>query len=209
MDPLTRGIAASVARASLIVLLGIAFLGLSATADRSYAATLLVDGSGSLTGAADVDVGGVLFDVHFRDGTCAAPFSGCNENADFASLDTITASNALRVQVFSETVSFQFDANPELTLGCDDTDSCGVITPNFISGEDTFHAHRFNNGANADAIFGHFGTANFDLAAQPNQVYAIWLPAGSIAPTLVPLPPAFLLFGSAFAVLWWIRRGRR
>ena len=51
----------------------------SATAS---AATLNVVG-GQLMGASGVDVGGILYDVEFLDGTCIDLFSGCDESADF------------------------------------------------------------------------------------------------------------------------------
>ena len=47
------------------------------------AATLLVSGSGILTGATGVNVEGTLYDVEFVDGTCAALFDGCDSVNDF------------------------------------------------------------------------------------------------------------------------------
>ena len=39
---------------------------------------LLVNGSGVLTGAHNVQVGGTLYDVMFVDGTCVDVFGGCD-----------------------------------------------------------------------------------------------------------------------------------
>ena len=61
-------------------ILATAFLAVSG----AHAAPILeVSSDGKLTGASGVEVGGALYDVAFKDGTCAGLFSGCDQAADF------------------------------------------------------------------------------------------------------------------------------
>lgn len=85
----------------------------------SFAATLIVDGSGQLRGAAGVDVGGTLYDVTFREGTCTALFDGCDDPSDFTFTtltDAQAASQALLNQVFIDGPAGNF-VSPSLTFG--------------------------------------------------------------------------------------------
>src|SRR6185503_10562256 len=89
---------------------------------------LLVNGSGVLTGAQNVRVGGTLYDVTFVDGTCTNVFVGCDSVSDFdfaTSADADAAANALLGQVFVGI----FDTHPELTLGCTDPLLCYAAIP--------------------------------------------------------------------------------
>ena len=59
-------------------ILATAFLAVSG----AYAAPILeVSSDGRLTGASGVEVGGALYHVAFKDGTCAGLFSGCDQAA--------------------------------------------------------------------------------------------------------------------------------
>jgi hypothetical protein len=101
-----------------------------ALASTANAATLLVNGSGILTGATDVNVGGTLYDVEFVDGTCVALFDGCDSANDFdfsTEADALAASQALLDQVFVNTAQGSFDSDPSLTFGCSST--CFASTP--------------------------------------------------------------------------------
>lgn len=94
----------------------------------AISATLIVDGSGKLTGATDVNVLGTVYDVVFLDGTCASVFNGCDENDNFAfsnSRDAGLAALALLDQVFVGS----FDDSPALTSGCTDPLRCSVWIP--------------------------------------------------------------------------------
>ena len=115
---------------SCLALLLVTFV-LRSSAD---AATLLVNGSGILTGATGVDVDGTLYDVEFVDGTCVALFDGCDSVTDFtfsSEADALAASQALLDQVFLDTAQGDFDADPGLTSGCINTTFgvCEVWTP--------------------------------------------------------------------------------
>jgi hypothetical protein len=99
--------------------------------------TLQINGSGILTGASDVDVGGTLYDVQFLDGSCVSLFTGCdNATDDFAfttSADALIAAQALLDQIFTDTPSGQFGTHPELTNGCTEPGFCGGFIPYAIS----------------------------------------------------------------------------
>jgi hypothetical protein len=104
--------------------LALAFAAIAAFlfATPAIAATLIVDGSGQLTGATGVLINGVLYDVTFADGTCAALFNGCDSTSDFTFTNPVDASNAaaeLLNQVFLDGSQGQFDSNPSLTAGCE------------------------------------------------------------------------------------------
>ena len=88
---------------------------------------LLVNGSGVLTGARNVRVGGTLYNVTFVDGTCIDVFGGCDTGSDFKFAtfeDADAAANALLGQVFVDAPVGNFDGYPELTLGCTDPSQC-------------------------------------------------------------------------------------
>jgi hypothetical protein len=84
--------------------------------------------SGKLQGAFNVDVGGTLWDVVFRDGTFTSLFS----DAEAASIDgrtereAIVLSEALLASVFVDGRDdvFWFDSLPALTGGCNNTIAC-------------------------------------------------------------------------------------
>lgn len=100
----------------LLIMVGI--LGVS----PAQAATLNIAGAGGiLLGASGVDVGGVLYDVAFVDGTCIALFDGCDATSDFAFTDgasATAAAQALLDQVLFDGAQGLFDSFPLLTNGC-------------------------------------------------------------------------------------------
>lgn len=117
------------------ILLSLALLGLSVTSVN--AAIVHIDGSGKLSAASGIDVGGLLYDVEFVDGTCVALFDGCDSNSDSlftTSVDAASASQALSDQVFLDTFGNLFDTDPALTSGCEKIDLCVVITPYEVIG---------------------------------------------------------------------------
>ena len=78
-------------------------------------------------------VDGSSYDVAFSDGTCAALFDGCDSVSDFAFQSyagALSASLALRDQVFLDSGLGLFDSDPRLTAGCDDPAfGCQALTP--------------------------------------------------------------------------------
>ena len=106
-------------------------LGLTVTSAQA-SPILIVNGSGILTGATGVNVGGTLYDVEFVDGTCVALFTGCDQPSDFTfttAADADVASQALLDQVLLDTGVGAFDSNPALTFGCSNSIICFVDTP--------------------------------------------------------------------------------
>ena len=142
--------------------------------------------SGKLQGAFNVDVGGTLWDVVFRDGTFTSLFS----DAEAASIDgrtereAIVLSEALLASVFVDgrDEELWFDRLPNLTVGCADTRTCATVTaygPEFIRccGSTRRNAiFSFNNdGAQDDFLDGFDLRTLFDTttSAAP-RVYAKW-----------------------------------
>jgi hypothetical protein len=132
------------------LVLAMAAFGASVLSAPAGAATILVDGSGHLTGAAGVQVLGTFYDVSFVDGTCASVFGGCNDAADFDFNDSVLAmfaAQALLDQVFIGHPIAEFRDNPSLTVGCVSAVlSCSAIVPFEVSPlsssfADTFLAH--------------------------------------------------------------------
>ncbi len=176
----------------------------------SHAATLQVDGSGQLLGAEGVDVGGVLYDVDFLDGTCVALFSGCDASDDFTfstDVAALAASTALQNQVFIDVPAGMFDSTPSLTNGCENG-SCIVYTPfSPVSGSPfQVQVAVFNNIPGPD---GAPFTQNFinivDTTSSPTIVFASWDISQA---TVVPLPATGLLFLSGLAGLFFVKRRR-
>src|SRR4051794_9278684 len=111
----------------------------SLTAPADAAATLIVNGSGQLTGATGVTVGGATYDVSFGDGTCAALFGGCAASTDFAFntlADAQAAALALLNQVLIDGADGQFDTDYAKTLGCatNDLPGCDAVIPYALDG---------------------------------------------------------------------------
>ena len=189
-----------------------AFAGLPAAAS---AAVLLVDGSGQLTGARNVDVGGKRFDVQFVDGTCTGLFGGCDEISDFAfsnETDATAAAQALLDQVFLDTPEGMFDSKPELTFGCSDIVSCTAFIPYALSAQGSPDSVGTANALNfspefPDVVFGS-GSAlkGSDLSEGVISVYALF--TESVAGD-VPTPGALSLLGLGLAGLAFVGRRRR
>ena len=98
----------------------------------AVAAPILQLQAGILTGARGVDVGGVLYDVQFLDGTCAGLYDGCNAGMNFLPMSTLNrsaAADALLGQVFLDGPLGAFDSDPSLTRGCTSAAVCNVIFP--------------------------------------------------------------------------------
>jgi hypothetical protein len=100
------------------------------------APTLIVDAVGQLRGAQGVEVGGVLYNVTFTEGTCAQVFGTC-ETSSFTfqtQSEALLASQALLDQVFLDDAQGAFDSDAALTFGCDDTALCVPLTAYAVPG---------------------------------------------------------------------------
>jgi len=109
------------------------FILLSSFAEANAEVSLLIDGTGQLTGATGVVVGADTFDVSFVDGPCLDTFSGCEDPGDF----TFTtfegarlAAAALEATVFLDSEKGNFDSIPSKVRGCSGPITpCSIMTP--------------------------------------------------------------------------------
>ena len=181
-------------------------LALGVTAARATP-TLLIDGSGKLTGADNVDVGGTLYDVRFVDGTCAAVFTGCDEASDFAFATTAAAapaSQALLDQVLLDGLGGNFDSDPGLTLGCTGS-LCQVMTA--VAAGTTPTSVSRSVALNQDTGDGVTASCcGFDTSVNASSVYAVWTVAEPLA---VSEPSSLLSVAAALGALGVVRRRRR
>jgi hypothetical protein len=158
---------------------------------------------GQLRGASNVDVGGVLYDVAFVEGTCISVFDGCDSADDFAlgDLATVTAaSQALLDQVFLDRVEGAFDSDPTTTYGCTNAGLGSVQTPYSLIDADNIgvgialNASAEVNDGIADGSTQK--TADSSVGAGQFYVFAAWTPAAVPA----PVPGPGLLVGLALLV---------
>ncbi len=113
------------ARAAAVVALG--------TSAPALCSTLTVDGSGKLTGATGIFIGGQTYSVEFIDGTCDSLFDNCSSFTFNSQSAAIEAAQALLDQVFNEA---HFDADPSRTFGCDAPTSCKTFIPWYLQESD-------------------------------------------------------------------------
>jgi hypothetical protein len=115
-----------------------------------------VNGSGQLTGATGVNVGGSLYDVSFNEcDVGAGGFStGCTPYFTTQATAT-TAAQALLAQVLIDSPAGAFDTHPELIFGCGSLFSCSVAVPyNFTA--DTMAANNYATEAFDDVSYTPF-----------------------------------------------------
>lgn len=103
----------------------------------AHAAPFLQVENGVLTGAKGVLVAGHLYNVDFKDGTCAQYFNGCM-NIDSFIFDTPASANeasqVLLDTVFVDSDAGNFDHSTELTVGCEVSGWCVAYTPFAVVG---------------------------------------------------------------------------
>lgn len=167
-------------------LLRCGLLGLCLAFSSAHAVVVrIVDVStGKLTGAAGVVVGGVLYDVEFLDGTCAAVFLGCDvAHFTFRSRDAaISASQALFDQVLLDVGTDLFDSDPTRTRGCENPSRCETLTsyrfalnePDIVLGISAENASTCNMCG--DVIHANGAHRDDDLSSDPSLVWARWSP---------------------------------
>lgn len=143
---------------------------------------------------------GVSYDVAFREGTCAALFTGCNEASDFAFTSEANATagaQALLDDVFVDGLLGAFDNRSETTIGClaqvvstppiwtiYESFGCDVLTPYGVSllNNRSRVAVASNLSLNdlglVDAVFSEAPLLTLDTAqlnfTALGQVWAVW-----------------------------------
>jgi hypothetical protein len=159
---------------------------------------LIISSSGQLTGAQNVNVGGVLYDVTFAEGTCAQVFGNCDSSSfTFSTIDeAVLASQALLDQVFVDVARGVFDSDAALTFGCDSSALCVPLTAYSVPGpfNDIGVANAQNRSPSEplpDRTDGYSDRSfAFDTSANGYEVYAKWSltsPEGKPSANFLPL----------------------
>jgi hypothetical protein len=199
-----RSVAPIVAFLAALGLTGILGITLNANA---WAAPILDVQGGQLMGASGVDVGGTLYDVEFRDGTCIELFTGCDSAEDFVVFasegEAGMAAQALLDQVLLDGPSGLFDGIPEFTNGLGDGENFlhqGRIITVFwnVVAADGFLTDNWDSVLGPDDEVlgpGVWPTGDWDTADEPAYVYAVW------STHVVPEPSTALLLAFGLAGL--------
>ena len=159
------------------------------------------DISGNLLGAFNVDVGGTLYDVAFRDGSLRTVYLNTSIVDVRTSIEAMEFTEALETSVLLNGVrpSRAFDTEPELTSGCSNEIVCRIYT---IFGEEYvqdgvpkreassyMNWHSFGGAASATST-----SVIWDFQLNDTRVFAVWSrEAVSEVPT--PSPISILALG--------------
>jgi hypothetical protein len=176
------------------------------------------DGGTGLTGALNVPVAGeaLPYNVTFSDSglSCAAVYGGCASGADLDTTSALLANSivdAVKAQVLVDNppAPFNYDTDPTLVSGCG-TAPCWYAVPYAAAGGDISVVYIANFVGNSDALVKiAVGGIGNDVSAndfpRPVGGDVQW-----VRFSVVPLPPALVLFGSGlFALFGWLGRCRR
>jgi hypothetical protein len=174
-----------------------------------HAAPVLQITGGVLTGAKGVEVSGVLYDVEFKDGTCVALFSGCNQVSDFvfqSQVAAAAAAQALLNSVFLDSAFGQFDSQPALTNGCSNASQCLANIPFETDGLSVLGSAAGNMVLEgSDSLWNSNTDIDFGTAAINYFTYAIF----SRAAIAIPEPGSLALIGLGFAALIAVRKRKQ
>jgi len=170
------------------------------------AATQTINGSGQLTGATGVTVGGSTYNVTFTDGTCAGLFGGCDGVTDFTFQTQADAQAAAAALLAQAIVGTSFDTAPGTTFGCIGGDSCSMLIPFGFIADGSFNSVATLNGAavNSSGVFLTASPTAFDTSTSNARVWALF----SVA-TGVPEPSAWAMMLLGFGAIGLAVRLRR
>jgi len=155
---------------------------------------------GILTGASDVLVNGIFYEVEFVDGTCISLFPSSYGAPDCAPpflskrVQARQAARALIDQVFLDGPKGPFDTSPALTRGCSDPDVCNVLILDDVYCEEgecgVIGPHSANTREAIDIpeldYWGYIRSW-IDTSTRPDVTYATWTPTGIAEPTPLAL----------------------
>ena len=163
----------------------------AATAAPASAGVVL-DGGGKVTGITGLDVGGAAYDVTFRSGTFTSVFGSALDFTTEAA--AATARNAVNGALNADGTPAPFLALTDPTDNVDAFGSSYYVPYRVAAGSVVSQAALY-----AANVYQSFGNISFSAATQT----AVWADF-----TVVPLPGAAILFGSALAGLGLCARRR-
>jgi opacity protein-like surface antigen len=179
-----------------------AIAALSTAAPAAASVTLLVNGSGQLTGATGVTINGATYNVSFGDGTCPSLFGGCDANSDFTFTtlsDAQAAALALLNQVLIDGPDGQFDTDYAKTLGCATNDglTCDVLIPYALDGAgfDAGVAQNKSTIDSASLAINVKSTSTFDTSDSASFTFARF----TLVSAAVPEPATWEMMLLGFA----------
>ena len=168
----------------------------------SAAPILVINSSGLLTGALNVDVKGVLYDVTFADGTCKTLFNCQTSAFPFKlGIEAEPAARALLDQVFVNSSLGQFDSSPNKVFGCTGNGSCTTWIPYIATYNLMYLASAVNGKTEGADKTATFTTTDPNYESGGNENFAIFKLAAA-----VPEPGSIILSALALAVLLLLRR---
>ena len=170
----------------------------------TYAATLIVNSSGILTGAAGVDVGGTSYDVEFVSGSCTEVFGTCSQ-ASFAFKGVTSARSAgqaLLDQVLLNVPQGQFDSQPNLTNGCPLSNECIIEIPytTVLVGSTPFVS-------TIEAV--NFSSSASDIVIGSTYVTSVRLPFARFTLSPAPEPATWAMMLAGFGAIGAAMRRRQ
>ena len=149
----------------------------------------VVDGSGQLTGAKNVDLGVLgLFDVVFVEGSYNSLFAG---SFDFTtSGDAEAAAQALIDDVFFDTGLGNFGSDPTSIFGCESTNSCQVEIPYSLSSTvvSVYKARVKGTAPGVNDVSSSAVPLFADTTSDDVNVYARFTEVSPVPPVSVSLP---------------------
>lgn len=180
-------------------------------AEMAIADVIWTVDSGKLTKAQGVNVSGTLYDVEFKEGTCASVFGACDTaHFDFTTSGlALAASQALVDQVLINIAGYPFDDSPNLTYGISSTVLAKLLTPyttwNLGQGPTVAIAGNENASGSDGSSDGNDFTAGFDSTDSGTYVWADW----AVQQNSVPEPGTLSLVAAAMFTAAAVNRSRK